>query len=149
MTDRRFWHCMLMALTLFGCSTHVDNLTKFHIKGEVLEQASGVPVQGAVLSFTDTGFDYVRSKNVSAQKIGESENGGKLNVKFAYSWGVNESLFANKPPQTFILSLEHPAYQTIKIPLRASDFSAPDNEVQVNLGIVKLTTRAPVMPAQR
>ena len=148
MTDRRFCHCMLMALTLFGCSAHVDNLTKFHIKGEVLEQGSDVPVQGAVLSFTDTGFDYVRSKNISAQKIGESENSGKLNVKFAYSWGVNESLFANKPPQTFILSLEHPAYHSMKIPLRASDFPAADHEVQVNIGTVKLTTRAAVTPVR-
>jgi hypothetical protein len=148
MINGRFWLCMLTAVLLFGCSTHVDNLTRFHIKGEVIAQESGAPVQRAVLFFTDTGFDYVRSKNVSARQVGQSDESGKLNLRFDYLWGVNESLFANKPPQTFILSLEHPAYQSLKIPLRAADLPATDNEVQVNLGVIKLTARDPVLPVK-
>lgn len=146
MIDGKFWFYMLTAVLLFGCSTHVDNLTRFHIKGDVIGKESGAPVKRAVLFFTDTGFDYVRSKNVSARQIGQSDEGGKLNLRFDYLWGVNESLFAKTPPQTFILGLEHPAYQALKIPLRATDFPVTGNEVQVNLGVIKLTARDPVLP---
>jgi hypothetical protein len=148
MIDGKFWLYMLTAVLLFGCSTHRDNLTRFHIKGEVIGGESGAPVHRAVLFFTDAGFDYVRSKNVSARQIGQSDEGGKLSLRFDYLWGVNESLFANKPSQTFILGLEHPAYQVLKIPLRATDFPATGNEVQVNLGVIKLTARDPLLPVK-
>ena len=148
MIQRRFWLGMLMTLLLFGCSAHVDNLSKFRIQGEVIAQESGVPVQGAVLFFTDTGFDYVRYKNMSAQRVGQSDSGGKLSLKLDYFWGENESIFTGSSPQTFILSLEHPAYQPMKIPLRATDFPATSNEIQVNLGIVKLTTRDSTSPVR-
>lgn len=144
----RFLLGMLMTLLLFGCSTHVDNLSKFHIEGEVIAQESGVPVQGAVLFFTDTGFDYVRSKNMSAQRVGRSDSSGKLSLKFDYLWGENKSIFTRSSPQTFILSLEHPTYQPVNIPLRATDFPIASNEIQINLGIVKLTTSDPIAPVR-
>ena len=144
MIQSRSWVYILTSLLLFGCTAHIDKVTKFRVEGTVIEQGSRMPVQGAVLFFTDTGFDYVRSKNISVQQVGQSDSSGALNLKFDYWWGVNKSFFTGNPPQTFILSLEHPAHQSLKIPLRAADLPGTGNEVHINLGIVKLTARDPV-----
>ena len=145
--ERKYLLWLLATLLVFGCTTHVDSLTKFRIEGEVKDQESGLPVQGAMLSFTDSGFDYVRSKHRTVQRVGQSNNTGKLGLKFDYFWGRNESVLAEKPSRTFTLTIEHPMYQSQEVHLRAADFPTVDNEIQVNLGIVKLATRN-VSPAK-
>jgi hypothetical protein len=143
MSWRHFGGAFVLILLFSGCSAHVDNMSKFHIKGMVKDRGTGEPVEGATLYFTDTGFDYVQSRILSAQQLGHSDSNGKLSLQFDYMWGMNKSLFSKEPPQTFILDFEHAAYQSFKIPLRAGDFSVINDQVQIDLGIINLTKRTP------
>lgn len=131
-------------LTLAGCTTHYDYMIVLHVEGQLIEGQSGAAVQGVKVFFIDTGFNPAPPKERRSGQIGQSDERGKLDLKYGYMWGADSSIFQVMPAQTFILEFKHPVYQSLSLPLRATDFPTEGNKVQVNLGIVKLTAHDPV-----
>lgn len=70
-----------------GCvSTVLDRTDAFRIEGAVISQL-GAPLEGAMLSFVDTGLDDWRSGRYSSGVLSRSDENGRVSATYEYSWG--------------------------------------------------------------
>ena len=149
MNQRLAWYVVIILhAMLWGCTTHLDQITNFHIEGRVVDRESDAALQEAKVLFIDTGFDYVRSSNFAAEEVGQSSQGGVLNISFDYFWGWEKSFFWADPKKTFTLKIDHQGYEPLGLDLRAGDFQSVGNEVRVNVGVVTLRKNVQALPVR-
>jgi hypothetical protein len=104
----------------------------------VFDKSTQCPLDQVNISFIDTGFDSVRSKKMIRISVGDSDTGGRINVRHDYFWGRNESIFATYPPRIFDVVLSKGSYKETVMHFGASDLIEEKDMLVVPLGEIYL-----------
>lgn len=120
-----------------GCrSVTVDVVStlifEVNVKAEANEALGGVTV-----SFVDTGLDARRTKRHTELRVGVTDSGGRLSVKWEYLWGYRKRTGEEAPaiPGTFLVTLRHEKYETIEKSLRLAELPRSGRDYVVNLSV--------------
>ena len=107
--------CLIALLVVFSSTVactvkYINKVTIFEIKGEVYDNESQWPIENVTVSFVDTGYDYIRSKEPFPVTIGYSEADGKILARLNYLWRSKDTTHLNPPQKTFEIVLTHENY---------------------------------------
>jgi hypothetical protein len=120
-----------------GCrSVTVDVVSTFIFEANVKAEANEA-LGGVTVSFVDTGLDAQRAKRKSELKVGVTDNGGRLSVKWEYLWGYRKRVRQGAPaiPGTFLVTLRHEKFETIEKSFRLVELPRAGREYVVTLSV--------------
>lgn len=130
-------------LVVMGCGGHVDRLQTFHIYGQVYDAVNQTPLKEVEIYFHDVGFDSVRRNDCKkgAFKVGKSDENGKFNFNFEYSWDFTKFFLIPNPKETFKLVIKEIGYEDKVIFYESRNMSRTGIVTEVSVGKVELKKR--------
>ncbi|HIJ66429.1 MAG TPA: hypothetical protein HPP77_10815 [Candidatus Hydrogenedentes bacterium] len=129
----------LAASALCGCpgapinaliGAHVDGVRYFSITGDVVDATSGQPVEGATVTFVDTGLTGQPAVSWEEEVVGESNVNGHIRVRFAQWWGATitlEDILTGGLAMTFDLVVSKEGYESQEFHFVGSTCTTTEN----------------------
>ncbi len=126
-------------VVIIGCAyRHVDKITQFVVKGAIHDSKTGSPISQIDVNFIDTGFDDVLCNHHLVKKIGESDNGGVVNIEFDFFWGETKGLLKRESKKSFMIELTGEKYQKKRFYFKADELAIKSGKIIVPLGEILL-----------
>ena len=138
MKNRKTILFTLFVIFLIGCIAKVDCLSEFKVSGNVYNQESSIPLEGAKFYFIDKGFDTYRSKVENRMEIGKANDHGVINTKFEYFWGYDKSWFHKEPLMTFEILVKKQGFKERKLYYKVADLEQSGEYIIIPLGVLQL-----------
>lgn len=131
---KKYLAILTMTLLLNGCATHYDILSKFNIKGIIVDSVTLKGVDNAIVSFADIGIDAKRSKHNALIEICRSDIDGIINCEYRYLWGLKSGILAEKPSYDYLLVIDKAGYTSMNFKYNMSKEVDNEKAIQIDIG---------------